>query len=290
MNGVRCKVLVDSGAEVGVIPRSLVSSDSAECGDVHISDVHGKTSVHQSIIVTYELGGLRRVKLAVIDERSEDDVISIIPFDVTDSEEVKAFRRAVEEFGLASSEKERVEASVNVLTRSQAREEVMLDKNEDGAVVEDLWCVIEGEESVPKELGDELVPSAVPAEEEAMQECLRENVYEGDDVDGVPVELEKVVESEDECESELRELASQIGTVKVGSDGKDFCKAVLEDESLREWRELGERKERGFAWKKGVLVRSLYVTWEEFRDVLVVPKKFRKLIMELTREERELGR
>ncbi len=81
---------------MGVIPRSLVSSDSAECGDVHISDVHGKTSVHQSTIVTYELGGLRRVKLSVIDERSEDDVISIIPFDVTDSEEVKAFRRAVE--------------------------------------------------------------------------------------------------------------------------------------------------------------------------------------------------
>ncbi len=140
------------------------------------------------------------------------------------------------------------------------------------------------EESVPKELGDELVPLAVPVEVEAMQECLRESVDEGDDVDGVPVELEKVVESEDECESELRELASQIGPVKVGSDGKDFCQAVLEDESLREWRELGERKERGFAWKKGVLVRSLYITWEEFRDVLVVPKEFRKQIMELGHE------
>jgi len=33
---------------------------------------------------------------------------------------------------------------MNVLTRSQAREEVMLDKNEDDAVVEDLWCIVEG--------------------------------------------------------------------------------------------------------------------------------------------------
>jgi len=121
-----------------------------------------------------------------------------------------------------------------------------------------------------------LFPSVVPLEEEAMQECLRESVDEGDDVNGVPVELEKVVESENECESELRELANQIGPVKVGCDGKDFCKAVLEDESFREWRELGERKEQEFAWKKGVLMKSSYVTWVEFRDVLVVPKEFRK--------------
>ncbi len=38
------------------------------------------------------------------------------------------------------------------------------------------------------------------------------------------------------------------------------------------------RKERGFAWKKGVLVKGMYVTWEEFRDVLVVPKEYRDKI------------
>ena len=47
---------------------------------------------------------------------------------------------------------------------------------------------------------------------------------------------------------------------------------------------MGDRKERGFAWKKGVLVRSLYVTWEEFRDVLVVPNSSRRRIMELGHE------
>ena len=42
-----------------------------------------------------------------------------------------------------------------------------------------------------------------------MQECLREIVDEGDEFDGVPVELDKVVVSESECESELRKLASE---------------------------------------------------------------------------------
>ena len=68
VNGVRSRILIDSGAEVGVIPRSLVTKDSGEYGEVHICDVHGKTSVHQSTIVVFELGGLRCVKLAVIDE------------------------------------------------------------------------------------------------------------------------------------------------------------------------------------------------------------------------------
>ncbi len=36
VNGIRSRVLIDSGAEVGVIPRSLVTSDSMECGKVHI--------------------------------------------------------------------------------------------------------------------------------------------------------------------------------------------------------------------------------------------------------------
>ena len=75
------------------------------------------------------------------------------------------------------------------------------------------------------------------------------------------------------------------GPIKGGSDGSDCRKAVLGDDSLREWRELGERNERGFAWKRGVLVRSLFVTWEEFRDVLVVPREFRQQIMTLGHEK-----
>jgi len=53
--------------------------------------------------------------------------------------------------------------------------------------------------------------------------------------------------NESECESELHKLASEIGPIKGGSDGRDFKKAVLGDDSLHEWRKLGERNESGFA-------------------------------------------
>ncbi len=119
-----------------------MTGESVECGEVHISDVHGKTSMHQSTIVTYELGGLRCAKLAVIDEREGDDVISIIPFDVLNEEEVKAFSCAISE-SKSDSASEVVEAEVKVVTRSQAQIEKELEKCNDDVVVEVLWCVVD---------------------------------------------------------------------------------------------------------------------------------------------------
>ncbi len=72
--------------------------------------------------------------------------------------------------------------------------------------------------------------------------------------------------------AEFCKVAKEIGPVKEGKDREEFKKEVKSDESLKEWRELADRSERGFSWKKGMLIRSMYVTWEEHRDVLVLPK------------------
>ncbi len=58
----------------------------------------------------------------------------------------------------------------------------------------------------------------------------------------------------------------------------------MADDCLRTWRELGDRRERGFKWDKELLLRGMYVSWEEFVDVIVVPKKFRQRIMEMAHE------
>lgn len=60
--------------------------------------------------------------------------------------------------------------------------------------------------------------------------------------------------------SESIELAGKIGPVGVGNDGERFKEAVKSDDSLKEWRELGERNERGFSWKGGTLVATLYAS------------------------------
>ncbi len=171
--------------------------------------------------------------------------------------------------------------AVNVLTRSQAREVAELESQRLDREEEELWCMVEGEESAQDALGVELEPSVKKGEAETVQECERESVDEVDEENGVPVELEREAECKSELESKLREIASEIEPVRSGESNEEFRRELREDASLREWRELGDRRERGFAWKKEVLVRGLYVTWEEYMDVLVVPMSFRKRIMTL---------
>ncbi len=48
-------------------------------------------------MVNYKIGGLEFARLAVIDNRIGDDVVSIVPFDVTNQTESEAFRSAIEE-------------------------------------------------------------------------------------------------------------------------------------------------------------------------------------------------
>ena len=131
VNGIRSKVLIDSGAEVGVVPRSLVTEESMECGRVHIADVHGRASVHESTVVNFVVGGLKFSKLCVIEEREGDDVTCIVPFDVLNGDEVEAFRKAVSECKTSDE----VKAAVKVVTRSQAKELAELDRNESDVAI-----------------------------------------------------------------------------------------------------------------------------------------------------------
>ncbi len=102
---------------------------------------------------------------------------------------------------------------------------------------------------------------------------------------GIPIALEKDSECGSETEKTVRKLASEIGFVSEGDDSDKFRKELREDSSLKGWCELGDAKERGFEWKRGVLVKSQYVCWEIFRDVLVVPSSYRRKIMEMGHEK-----
>ena len=84
---------------------------------------------------------------------------------------------------------------------------------------------------------------------------------------------------------EVGQFIEGLVPVKAGSDREKFREEVLCDESLKQWRELAERKERGFSWKRGLLVLSKFVCWDQFRDVLVVPKSFRKKVMGVAHEK-----
>ncbi len=87
--------------------------------------------------------------------------------------------------------------------------------------------------------------------------------------------------SSESVHNELGQIAAEIGPVREGQERSELEREIKEDLSLKDWRELADRIERGFKWSKGVMVRELYVTWDEFREVLVLPRSMRERVLVL---------
>ncbi len=257
----------------------------------------------------FVIGGYSKVVRAIIDESELPRVSCIVPFSVTNGEEAEAYKCAIQDYVSGENVK------MNVLTRSMVREEKELNRCEENVGETDLWCVVTSESGSGS--APEMVQEASSQSDPLIMPEVESRVGEGHGVDEVEVVLKpdepqakaseatSVVESVSESdelgegsptplnelsqlsgeEARLCELASEIGPVKEGSDGVEFRDELLNDESLRDWRELGERTERGFKWKRNALVRSMYVTWEQFRDVLVLPRSYRARVLELGHEK-----
>ncbi len=142
------------------------------------------------------------------------------------------------------------------------------------------------EECGQLEVSTESEPSAVELSSLEEESGLETSEVESGSVAGenaVSTALEDLVPVEG-MDVELIQIVNTLGTVGQGNDGENFREAVSSDESLKEWRELGKRCERGFSWRHELLVKSMYVTWDEFREVIVVPRAFRNKILEVAHD------
>ncbi len=292
VSGVRTKVLIDSGAELGSVPRAMVPTDVILCNEVRVKGYGGSEKTCKSFMCEFVVGGYRKVVKTIIDESESPGVACIVPFTLMNEEEAAAYRSAVGEYVT----EERV--GMNVLTRSMVREERELDRNETEEGVIDWWNVV-----IPDGVTDVVQgPSSQPESLNMPEETSRVEEGHGvDDAKGSPkadkpqakgsteneeLEEESVTSFEKLSPTgsgidEFCRVVKEIGSVKEGKDREEFKREVMSDESLKEWRELADRSERGFSWKRGMLVKSMYVTWEEHRDVLVLPKGYRDRVKTL---------
>ncbi len=47
VNGAETRILVDIGADLGLVPRVLVLDDAMDCGEKYIAGVHGHMVLHK---------------------------------------------------------------------------------------------------------------------------------------------------------------------------------------------------------------------------------------------------
>ncbi len=285
VNGVRAEILIDSGAELGSVPRGLVPVNAQMCEDVYVRGPVGKEQKCQSLMADFVVGGFYKRVRAIIDDDSCEGAVCIIPFNVTDRKENEAFAKAIEECPV------REIAEVGVLTRSQSRVQGEEEINDRDVQEVHEWSSIEPDEGAGE-------VSRVPEGNSGggisreKREAVGSNTGGGSSTtrgessvveseeSGVATSLEAVSSGGEELEQVI-EAAKDIGPVSVGKDREKFREAVKSDDSLKEWRELGDREERGFKWKDGVLLRGVHVGWEEFREVLALPREYRERVMKL---------
>ncbi len=277
VNGVRSEVLIDSGAELGSVPRSLVPKNAQLCGDVIVKGSVGREKTCESFMANFIVGGFYKRVRAIIDERVELKVMtkSMVRREVEDEID-DATVEGVYEWSVIESEESECALSETPSIASSQPNPLNLP---------------EGESKVGKSQGADVVtegpdpdePRAKACEVESEKMCDRDVDVSENSEEGVATSLEELGFASGEDE-QLGKLAEEIGPVKEGKDGEEFRSALLSDDSLREWRELGERGERGFTWKRGALVRCMYVSWEEFREVLVLPKDYREGVMILAHD------
>ncbi len=295
VNGMRTKVLIDSGAELGSVPKALVPEGVERCGDVYVRGYGGMEKKYRSCMSEIVVGGHRKVIRAIIDESESSGVTCLVPVSLVDDREATAYREAIREY--MSEDK----VGVNVVTRSMAKREKELEESEEVSDEVVLWDTVSPEGEGAPEPEDKASSQSDPLnmpevgsrvgedqgveeaegtpEAEQSQAKAREGIEEES---AIPFgELAVGIDSE----RELSRIARDIGPVREGREKEEFVKELQEDSSLREWREMGERKERGFRWKGNMLVRGMYVTWDEYRDVIVLPKSYREKVKVLGHEK-----
>ncbi len=252
VNGIKTEVLIDSGAELGSVPRAMVPKNVVLCNDVRVKGYGGSEKTYKSFMCEFVVGGYRKVVKTIIDECESPGVACIVPFTLVNEEEAAAYRSAVHEYVVG----ERV--GMNVLTRNMVREERELDKNEADDSVIDWWSVVIPEGATDTVQGSSSQPNSLNKPEE---ESRVEEGHGVDDAEGSPgADKPQVKVSMENSEleegsvtpfeklsptgpgvAEFCRIAKEIGPVTEGKDREEFKKEVRSDESLKEWRELADR-------------------------------------------------
>ena len=273
VNGHVTPVLLDSGAAISIVPQSLVRGDQLTGGSVAVKPFGASQPMLLPVAnLSFSIGGL-----------DWEETVAVAPTQEGVEEEVLYSLDLVSERGLQlvcmANQLEPVEV-LRVTTRAQAktdrveREKELSLQAEDGATAWPLWEdgneVQEGSES--EEVGGDL------------------GSKEEEEVEDLCIELDPYV---DEKEEEVFVMKQDVGgapdlevpSVKAGSGSR--AALVLEtksDPSLKGWRVLADKKEKGFLWENDLLYKTVTTHVFEVVRLLALPSSFRSKVLKLAHD------
>ncbi len=79
VNGVKTEILIDSGAELGSVPREFVPEGAKLCNEVRVVGYGGVERTQKSFMCEFIVGGYRKVVKTLIQEDGAPGVMCILP-------------------------------------------------------------------------------------------------------------------------------------------------------------------------------------------------------------------
>ena len=262
VNGSEVLVLLDSGADVSVVPEHLVSPEQLTGKTIWVRPFKAKEAYACPVAkVPFTLGGMHwEEEVAVDTECGEDEGEILYSLDIRSARGLQliVFANEMEE-----------EANISrVTTRSEAKELKKREAIVAGTVEKEkpnVKAVVSGEHANENETVVDTMAVVQPRVsssqlKQALNDLVLENKEEVQGVLVIPPVLEREV------------------------DLDKLVKLTEEDESLKAWREKADMLDSDFAWGEGLLFKVATNQLEEEVQLLVLPQPIRTQVMRLAHE------
>ena len=279
VSGQETLILLDSGADISVVPATLIQEGQVVEEQVLVKGYGDSPSVWLPMAeVEFALGEIRWSEIVAVEPEGEEASKEVLLSLDLKSQRGIQIVLWVNRDKAQNVEKEEVVDVARIVTRSQAKEEK--DKN-----MKEVEFVVECTPEVVPVVVNPVVPNGqVESNEPGTIEVKTGKVL----VDLVDPSVEEEEEDSlyDLIDYGLCEDSIVIPPVKTGSTDRAALTAEsLTDPSLEGWRKGAEKGDEGLEWKNGLLFRSVSDHESEHISLLVLPESRRKRVLELAHEK-----
>ena len=279
VNGHEAHLLLDSGADISIVPEVLVQPEQFSGENVAVRPF-GTTvpMIFPVADLTFRIGELEwqeRVAVAPMLEDEQGEVICRL--DIKSERGLKLV--------MLANDIEWIDVA-RMTTRSQSKENEKQEKEDLAERAKEsprVKAVVPNGQDVINEPGEEVelevAEQEVLAEEEEDEEC---EFTLGIEQDASEDENEELYKLRERLENEVEIVVPPVRQGK--HSGQALVLETKSDPSLQAWRALADKRENGLIWKDGLMFQSVTTHVLESELVLVLPKSFRVKVLELAHD------
>ena len=258
VNGIDTQIVLDSGAGITLVPEGMVSNNQLTGRTVAVRPFWATRRLRLPIArLSFEVGGEAWTEAVGVVPRKEGVEEEVIYSLNLRSDRGKFL---VQQLGGGHTVEVR-----RVITRAEERK-LQQEAEEDRLELAVCSPVVSPLPS-GREVRNDPEAGVQTVEEEEMEEAEVRLAVEG-------------------TENTTRDLELDIPVLKKGKGSREeLVKETGSDPSLKRWREMAEKGEGGFMWKKGLLHQEVMSQVLEKGLVLVLPKAFRHRVLEMSHDK-----